>query len=165
MRSLEGARCLDKIDRSFLSGCALACFFLAAAGEKEKNSDQGEEDGSPPPVQTVMKVFAPILHVFGRMHSHPYLDMRSCLSSLLVFQSLGHLLKKRSYPVLRQVFRQHVSGEVDEYVVAILEEACCCQNGNDEEAMVVADIFALCREALGTLVWLAADLGYVCVCV
>ena len=135
--SVEGAHCLEDIDQSSIACCALACVYL--------------------PASALAHALAPALRVLGRIHSHPYLTLRSCLASLSLLRALGALLKRKHHAVMYELLRQH-TGEVAEFLASLLQESCSCAQANLYDSGS-GGVFGLCTQALGTVVRLAADIG------
>jgi hypothetical protein len=135
--SVEVARCLEDIDQSSMACCALACMYL--------------------PDLVLAHTLASALRVLSRIHSHPYLTLRSCLASFSLLRSLGSLLRRKHHPYLYEILRQQ-TGEVAEFLAVKLQESCMCAQAGlyDSDS---SGVFGLYTQALGTVVRLAADVG------
>jgi hypothetical protein len=135
--SVEGARCLEDVDRSSIACCALACMYL--------------------PASALAHALAPALRVLGRIHSHPYLTLRSCLASLSLLRALGALLRRTHHAVLYELLRPQM-GEVADFLASLLQESCSGAQ-TDLYDSGSGGVFGLCNQALGTVLQLAADVG------
>lgn len=135
--SVEGARCLEDVDQSSIACCALACMYL--------------------PASALAHALAPALRVLGRIHSHPYLTLRSCLASLSLMRAFGALLRRKHHAMLYELLQPQM-GEVADFLASLLQESCSCAQADMYDSGS-GGVFGLCNQALGTVLRLAADVG------
>lgn len=138
--SAEAARALSRLDACAVASCALACFYL--------------------PDPALNKVLSPVLTVLGCIPFHPYLSTTSCLASLSFLHALGELLRRKPHPALQEILRREHLGEAADYLASVIQEDVGRLDQVYQEE-TADDVKALCTSAMGTLVWLAADMGNV----